>query len=873
MSQPLIAPESVQRATLANGLTVLVRRDTSAPVVAIVTYVKAGYFDEPDEVAGIAHVLEHMFFKGTAQRGVGIIAQETKAAGGYLNAGTIYDHTSYYTVLPSSSFVQGLEIQGDAYANSIIDAEELGRELEVIIQEAKRKADNPSAVATETLYEVLHERHRIRRWRIGHEETLRRLTRPDLTGFYRNFYRPANTILSIAGDIDPQHALHEAERIYGAIPDGQIVREPGPEEPEHAGFRFRELAGDITQTQLAVGWRTPGTLHHDTPLLDVAAAVLGAGRASRLYRAVRDRKLAASISAYDYTPTELGVFTVHAEGPSETSAQAAQAAWAQLRELREAGVRDEEILRSRRLFESRWVRRLETMVGQANYLAEWEALGDWRLGAQYLDRLLSATADQVTEVVRRYLTSERAAAVVYRPASAASMADGPDDMRRLLDGAPTAAAPSLPARPAARPAAAGAPKFEREEAGVRVYRTGSGVPILVRRKQGAPLVHFGVFVRGGASDEPADLAGLTSLLMRTSIKGTSRRTATQIAEDAELLGGTIGASAGAESFGWSLSVPVAYTLDALDLLADVVQHATIPDEALDTECAVALADLELLRDDMYGYPLRLLMQTAFAGHPYGVPTSGSRESLPRIDAERLRAWHRSQVLEAPASIGVVGDVDPDQAAAAVAGYFGELRAAEPTALPVPRWPEAPVVTAEQREKAQTALALAFPAPPCGDPSRFAAQLTAGVASGLGGRFFEELRDRQSLAYTVSAFTSQRRLAGTFVSYIATSPDKEEVARSGLLREMARLRAEPVSPEELSRAKAYAIGTHAIAQQSGASVLGEILDAWMFGRSGLAELEEHDVRIRAVTAAEMQSFAEQYLDERCVVEAVVRGKEL
>src|SRR5678815_4831531 len=118
-------PASVRRTVLPNGLTVLVRRDTSAPVVAIVTHVKAGYFDETDDVSGIAHVLEHMFFKGTARRGVGDISKETKGSGGYLNAHTIYDQTVYFTVLPSSGFAAGLDIQSDAYANSAIDADEL----------------------------------------------------------------------------------------------------------------------------------------------------------------------------------------------------------------------------------------------------------------------------------------------------------------------------------------------------------------------------------------------------------------------------------------------------------------------------------------------------------------------------------------------------------------------------------------------------------------------------------------------------------------------------------------------------------------------------------------------------------------------------
>ncbi|MEO8577761.1 MAG: insulinase family protein, partial [Gemmatimonadales bacterium] len=147
-------PASVRRTVLPNGLTVLVRRDSSAPVVAIVTQVKAGYFDEADDVSGIAHVLEHMFFKGTERRGVGDIAKETKASGGYLNAHTIYDATAYFTVLPSSGFAAGLDIQADAYSSSLIDSAELSKELEVIIQEAKRKTDNPPVLAVETLYEL-----------------------------------------------------------------------------------------------------------------------------------------------------------------------------------------------------------------------------------------------------------------------------------------------------------------------------------------------------------------------------------------------------------------------------------------------------------------------------------------------------------------------------------------------------------------------------------------------------------------------------------------------------------------------------------------------------------------------------------------------
>ncbi|HET7458325.1 MAG TPA: pitrilysin family protein [Gemmatimonadaceae bacterium] len=870
-SLPGLDPATVHRRVLANGLTVLVRQDRSAPVVAIVTYVKAGYFDETDDVVGIAHVLEHMFFKGTERRGVGEISKQTKAAGGYLNAHTIYDHTSYYAVVPSARFAEALDVQFDAYANSAIDAGELAKELEVIIQEAKRKADNPPAVATETLYELLHDRHRMRRWRIGREPGLRALTRDALVGFYRNFYRPSSTILSIAGDVDVDAAFAEIERRYGALPAGEPRRTPGPAEPSHRDFRYREWAGDVAQTQLLFGWRTVPAAHADAPLLDLAASALGSGRASRLYRAVRDRKLAASVSAYNYSPTELGVFVVHAETPPATAGRAACAAWTQLREMRDEGVGVLELERVRRLYESRWVRRLETMDGQANYLAEWEAMGDWRLGDRYLERLLCATPADVTEAVRRYLDPNAAGVVVYRPASEPPVAADAGAMRAILENGRPEALPSTPPRQARlTPATISAPTLEREEAGVRVYRTRSGVPILVRRKPGAQVVHLGVVFAGGAVLEGADHAGLTSLMTRTAVKGTERRTAQQIAEDAEMLGGSVGVSAGAESFGWMLSVPARHTAAALDLLADVVQRPTMPDDCFETERDVAVSEVAMLRDDMYRYPLRLATQAAFAGHPYGVPASGTEASLRALGAGDLREWHRSRVLAGAPVIAVVGDVDAAEVAACVARDFASLSAGDAPQVGEPRWPAEPTRVVESREKAQTALALLFPGLRRSElEERFVADIIAGIASGLGGRFFEELRDRQSLAYTVQAFSSERVHAGTFVAYIATSPDQEDRARRGLLDEFAKLREAPVTAEELERAQTYAIGTHAIAQQSGGSVLADVLDAWLFGR-GLGELELHDTLVRRVTPAMIQAFARRHFDESSVVEGIVRG---
>src|SRR6266705_6582190 len=155
---------------LQNGLTVIIREQQAVPLASITTYVKAGYFEEDDRISGSSHVIEHMFFKGTSKRQVGEIARETQALGGYLNAYTYYDRTVYHTEVPAENMKKALDIQADALWNSTYDANELKKEIEVVLQENNRKLDNPPAVASEKLYAAAFQQHRMKRWRIGTPE-------------------------------------------------------------------------------------------------------------------------------------------------------------------------------------------------------------------------------------------------------------------------------------------------------------------------------------------------------------------------------------------------------------------------------------------------------------------------------------------------------------------------------------------------------------------------------------------------------------------------------------------------------------------------------------------------------------------------------
>ncbi len=877
-SAALALHHDTTRELLPNGLTLLVRRDVSAPVVSIVTYVKAGYFDESDDVVGIAHVLEHMFFKGTPTRGVGHIARETKANGGYLNAHTIYDHTSYFTVLPSSSFVQGLEIQFDAYARSVIDGEELSRELEVIIQEVKRKRDTASAVTIESLYALLFDTHRIRRWRMGEEDALRDFTRGQLVAFYRRWYRPSNTILSIVGDVDPDVVRREVLARHGALEDSPLLRDPTPAERAAPSFRVREWAGDIAQQHIAFGWRTPGMTHADAPALELAGIALSAGRASRFYRALRERQLVSSVSAWDYTTGDIGVFVAHAETPAEQGREAARYLWRELHAARTVGLRRSEITRAQSIVEARWLRSLESMDGQASYLAGWEAIGGLEFASRYYDTLLSLTPEQVRDALERHCDPSQAAVISYRPNGAESLADSAESLRELLraeEGLASSVIPSadLDTPPHVRTIEAPAlhleVRAERVEAGVHVYRTVANIPILVLPRRGAPLVNIGVIQSGGSLLDADDREGLARLAAQVMLKGTTTRTGARIAEASEALGSSIGASTSLESASWSLSVPARHFGTAVELLSDVLQRAVFPDQAVDTERALAIAEIARARDDMYRWPMRLAMRAAYGAHPYGRSVLGSEESLTAITADDLRGFHAARIRTGTSVIAMVGDVDPADASALVARAFAELQWRDETMPALPAWNAERSVNHERRDKQQTAIALLFPGPARRDADRFAAQVLSAIASGLGGRFFEQLRDRQSLAYTVNAHPVERRASGLFAAYIATTPAREEEAREGLLHEFAKLRREAPTPEEIERARRYIIGTHAIAQQSGGAVMSELVDDWLFG-DGLHEPEALPARISAVQAEDVWRLATRYFDPLRVAEGVVRG---
>ncbi|MFQ5486037.1 MAG: M16 family metallopeptidase, partial [Desulfobacterales bacterium] len=633
--------DGVKKRVLDNGLTVLVKENHVSPVVAIFTYVKAGYFNEPDSLVGISHLMEHMFFKGTSRRGVGEMAKETKSLGGYLNASTIYDHTLYYTVLPSRNFSQGLDIQSDALMHPVFKPEELKQETEVVIQEAKRKLDRPAAVAMERMFELAFDRHRMKRWRIGTEEGLRSLSREDFLSFHRDLYHPKNIILVVVGDVSAERALREIEKVYGDFEEGVLRKEESPAEPPQREFKYRQLRGDIQQGYLTVGFHTPEAFHPDSYAVEILAFVLGYGRSSRLYHNIKQQvNLVNTISASNYELNDLGIFMVEAIVEPQKVARAEKAIFQEIAKVRSEPVTEEELTKARNILESHYVSSMQSVSGQASMLAAYEALGDYHLAEQYLSNLYEVTYRDVLRVANRYLIMNNCSLLEYVP-------QGPDtepveksqkrfELRHLLEKT-SLELPELPTEPDYTEPFIYV-RSKGVEGDIERHVFPNGLTLLVKESHQLPLVSAGFFCKGGQSDEGPENAGITGLTLRTSLKGTRNRTAAEIARQIESLGSSIHYSNDPDYLSYSINTLSKNFESGLEILTDVMTRPTFSTDELRKEKENTLNAILQEKDDMVRYPLKLFYSKLFKNHTYGLPASGEPEFIRCCTRQELQAW-------------------------------------------------------------------------------------------------------------------------------------------------------------------------------------------------------------------------------------------
>jgi len=832
---------SAQKWFLPNGLTIIVQEDHSAPVASVQAWCATGSIDEDEHLgAGLSHILEHMLFKGTKTRSTNVIAQKIQDVGGYINAYTSFDRTVFWIDVPKDGIATALDVLADAMMNSTLPPEEYQKEQEVIRREFAMGLDDPDRVVGLRLFATAYQRHPYRFPVIGEIEIYNQLTHEQVMQYYKTRYVPNNLTFVVAGDVDAEKVRQQLTEFFKAYPEKSLKPLFIPEEPPQLGRRevHEEFATELTHLSLA--WHIPEVTNPDVPALDLLSSILGDGRSSRLYRRVREEAgLAYRISAFSYTPGDPGLFGIDATLDPKKREAAEQLVLRILDEVKQAGVTTEELMKAKKISLSHHLGALTTMRGQASDIgSNWLLTRNLNFSRDYLDAAQKVTLDDIKRVAARYLTNENLTVVSLNPKGSL-----------------------LAKTEAAKPVGVGE---------VQKFELSNGLRLLVRQDARLPLVAIGAVFRSGLLAETLQTNGITRLMAKVLLKGTKTRTAEQIANQIEAVGGSISSEAGNNSFAVSLDITKPDVKLGVELLSDVLLNATMPEEAIAREKEVQIAAIKQDEEQLTTVARNILRQALFTQHPYALRANGSVDSIQRLTRKDLLEFRDRYVVAKNGVIFVFGDVK----AAEVKQLFEQaLAGMKPGTLALtdahPAAPLNKIETVESRkEKAQGVIMVGYRGADIFSPDRYPLQLIDEASSDLGSRFFVRIREQMGLAYYVGANQMEGLVPGLFAFYLGTDPQKIEPVKTALLDEIHKLATDGLTNEELARAKKKVIGQQEIANQSNDSFGYQCALDEIYGL-GFNYYKSLEHGVEAVSLDDIKRVAAKYFRDQPYVLATVR----
>lgn len=412
---------------LANGLKIVVKEDHRSPVVISQIWYKAGSIDELNGTTGVAHVLEHMMFKGTKNIGSGEFSKKIAAVGGRDNAFTSRDYTGYFQQLHKSKLALAMKLEADRMRNLILTKEEFAKEIKVVMEERRlRTDDQPHALVYEKMMSVAYQSHPYRRPIIGWMNDLENMSVGDAQEWYDRWYAPNNAVLVLVGDVDPKEVYSLAQKYYGEIKSRPIaslaLRKPQTEVTQ-AGIKRLQIKAPAQMPYLVMGYHAP-VLHDanadwEPYALQMLVGVLDGNGSARLNKElVRNQQIASSINAdYDSTGRGPGMFFLSGT-PSEgrSAAELESALRIEIERLIDAGVTEKELRRVRAQVVSGHVFQLDSMFYQAMQIGQLESVGlSYRDLDTIIKKLQAVTAEQVREVAIKYLIDDSLTVAVLDP--------------------------------------------------------------------------------------------------------------------------------------------------------------------------------------------------------------------------------------------------------------------------------------------------------------------------------------------------------------------------------------------------------------------------------------------------------------------------
>ncbi len=827
---------------MPNGIELITKEDSSASVVSLQAWCRAGSIHESHRLgAGMSHFLEHMLFKGTDRREASDIAKSVQALGGYINAYTSFDRTVYWIDAPSSGASGCLDILCDVVGHASIPEEEFEKEREVIRREIAMGEDSPDSVLSKMLFRNLRMKHPCRYPVIGHLDLFNQLSRDDLYDYYRTRYSPENLFLVVVGDIDSDAVYDDVSKHLGELERQPIPSSIFPEEPRQIGIRRDDQVFPTDLYRARFGWQVPDVTHPDVPALDLLASVLGGGRSSRLFQSIREEKqLAHSVSAYAYTPSFDGVFAITFDSEADKAAATEQEVFAELEKLKNEGVSQEEIAKVRSQALSSQFSTLSSMRAQASDLgSNWILTRNLDFTRDYVDHLQALSPDDVTEAARKYLPFHTYTRVSLRPAESD-----------------------------AQPASSKSATASRSE-DIRKVELENGLTVLLLEDKRVPFVQATAAFRGGLLAETSANSGITQLMGRLLTRDTKKRSGRELVEAIESVGGGISGSIGNNTFGVGVGA-MRNDLDlVVDLLGESVLEPAFLEEVLEKEKSFQISGIKAEADRPFTIAMKQLRKELYGIHPYGLESSGTPESVSSVKRVDIQQFHSQLVTGRNGVLGVFGDLDLNQAEDLVRSRFesgmppGEKQFAGSGMFSLPE--KYGQIAQMTHEKEQAILLIAFPTVDLTHQDNPSLEMIDEACSDMASRMFIRIREELGLAYSVGSMRMLGLEPGYLAFYCATSPEKLDLVQAEMLDEIQKIADNGLETEEFERAKASWLGREILQLQSAKQLAGVATIDELVGLGWDNYRKSPDV-IRNLTADTIHETAAKYLrsDNRVIV---------
>ena len=866
-----VPPIVYQQRVLPNGLKVFTSRDTTTPNVSVQVWYGVGSKDDPRGRSGFAHLFEHLMFKATRNMPSETLDRLTEDVGGFNNASTWDDFTNYYEVAPANHLERLLWAESDRLKSLVIDEAVFASERDVVKEELRQRvlADPYGRFFALSIPQQSFTTHPYQRPGIGSIEELDAATVDDVRAFHATYYRPDNAALIVVGNFDQAKLDAMIDQYFGSLktPAGTVPKVTVVEPPRTGPKSVNTYGPNVPLPAVAITWLAPAAADKDTPALTVLDAVLSAGKSSRLYDTlVYDQKIAQSVFSSAPNNAQPGLFYVGAVmAGGKTVAQGEAALRAQVARARDGLVTPAELAEAKAGLLAGAVRAREEIDGRGfaiGYALETE--GDPAAANTSLAKLQAVTAADIQRVARKYLADDRRTVIRYLPEKdrPAGEKDATPPIPKVasvkFDGAITTLAPEGERQ---KPPAVGAPTPAVMPSPAEKVLS-NGLRVIVAKSSDLPLITADLTVKGGASSDPAGLAGTSSLTSELLTEGTTTRSATQVARETEALGANLEAGSGWEAASLSLSVTTNNAAPAMAIMADVAEHPAFSAQELDRVRAETLDGLSVSFQrpgTLAGFATAPVL---YAGSAYGHVAGGTPGSLPKIKRDDLARTHAAYWRPDNAVLVLTGNLTPEAGFALAEKAFGGWKK---PATPPPAPPAAPTgytprnVVIDLPGTGQAAVVLAKPAITRADPNYYqgvVANTVLGV--GFSSRLNQEIRIKRGLSYGAgSSLTPQGRFGGFSARVQTKNPSAGEVVT--LTRaELTRLAVEPASAGELAARKSVLVGN--FGRDLGTSRgLANILGNYAVYGVPLTEIQNYAAKVEAVTPEEVQAFAKAKLD--------------